>query len=138
PTEIDLSITTQVQPLLEAEVIPPFIPTDTEVVSIFVWQPENIRENWTNDQALAQPTLRPFSAGSGQASSVTTAGIAAEFTNDVNAGNVTEENTIFARGNNPIDGRFSESKGEQASVSKEREIHENSVRVPSKQLEQIN
>ena len=147
PTEIDLGSYTQVQPLLQAEVIPPFVPTDVnpEVVSTSVWQPENIRENWTNDQALAQPTLQPFDAGSGQASSVTTAGIAANFTfvdaeltDDVNAGNVTEQNTIFARGNNPIDGRFSESKGEQAGVSKEREIHENSVRVPSKQLEQIN
>ncbi|MEH2373526.1 hybrid sensor histidine kinase/response regulator [Nostoc sp.] len=131
PTEIDLDSYTQVQPLLQAEVIPPFVPTDvdTEVVSTSVWQPENIRENWTNDQALAHPSA-------GIAANFTF--VDAELTDDVNAGNVTEQNTIFARGNNPIDGRFSESKGEQAGVSKEREIHENSVRVPSKQLEQIN
>ncbi|MEH2463419.1 hybrid sensor histidine kinase/response regulator [Nostoc sp.] len=129
PTEIDLGSYTQSQPLLPAEVIPQVIATDTEVVSTSVWQPENTRENWINHEALAQPTA-------GIAANFTF--LDAEFADDVNAVNVTEQNTIFARENNPPDARFGEGKGEPNGVGKEREIHENSVRVPSKQLEQIN
>ncbi|MEH2414807.1 hybrid sensor histidine kinase/response regulator [Nostoc sp.] len=132
PTEIDFASYTQAQPLLEAKVIPQLLPTDiidTEVASTSVWQPENIRENWTNDQALAQPT-----AGMGTNFTF----VDEEFTNDVNVVDSTEEDTIFARENHPPDTRFAETKGEPIGVGKDREIHENSVRVPSKQLEQIN
>ncbi|MEH2322304.1 MAG: response regulator [Nostoc sp.] len=129
PTELDFNSSyTQSQPLLPAEIIP-HIATDTEVVSTSVWQPENIRENWTNDEALAQP-------GAGIAANFTFVDV--EFANDVNAVNVTEHNTIFSRENNSPDAKFGEGKGEQNGVAKERETHENSVRVPSKQLEQIN
>jgi len=135
PTEIDPDSYTQSQPLSKIEIIPQFVAPDvdhtnildTEVVSTSVWQPENTRENWTNDQALAQPSA-------GIAANFTF--VDAEFTDDVNAVNVTEENPIFARENNSTDARFGEGKGEP--TGKEREIHENSVRVPSKQLEQIN
>ncbi|MCC5644668.1 hybrid sensor histidine kinase/response regulator [Nostoc sp. CHAB 5824] len=127
PTELDGNYT-QPQLLLPAEVTP-HIATDTEVVSTSVWQPENTRENWTNHEALAQPTA-------GIAANFTF--LDAEFADDVNAVNVTEQNTIFARENNPTDPRFGEGKAEPNGVAKEREIHENSVRVPSKQLEQIN
>ncbi|MEH2248786.1 hybrid sensor histidine kinase/response regulator [Nostoc sp.] len=124
PTELDFSSYTQSQPLLQAEVIP-HPPTDIdntdilnpEVVSTSVWQPEI-----TKDEAIAANFTF----------------LDAEFTADVNAVNVTEQNTIFARENNPPDARFGESKGEPNGVGKERESHENSVRVPSKQLEQIN
>ncbi|MEH1836474.1 MAG: hybrid sensor histidine kinase/response regulator [Nostoc sp.] len=155
PTELDLNIYTQSQPLLQAEIIPQFIATDIdntdvldpEVVSTSVLQPEI-----TKDEVLAAPTLRPFSTrgsandkSQGNAGSVTAAGIAAnftfldaEFTDDVNAVNVTEDNIIFAKENNPPDARFDEGKGEPIGVGKERESYENSVRVPSKQLEQIN
>ncbi|MFS0515685.1 response regulator [Nostoc sp. UIC 10607] len=129
PTELDFGSYTQSQLLLPAEVIPQFIATDTEAVSTSVWQPENTRENWTNDEALVQPTA-------GIAANFTF--VDAEFADDVNAVNVTEHNTIFAKENNSPDARFGEGKGEQNGVAKEREIHENSVRVPSKQLEQIN
>lgn len=130
PTEIDLGSYTQSELLSKIEIVPQFVVPDvedhreildTEVVSTSVWQPENTRENWTNDQALAHPS----------------AGIAANFTfvdpefaDDLNGVNVTEQNTIFARENNHPDARVGESK--------ERENHENTVRVPSKQLEQIN
>ncbi|MBN3898949.1 MAG: hybrid sensor histidine kinase/response regulator [Nostoc sp. NOS(2021)] len=126
PTEIDLGSYTQSQPLLQAEVIPQVLDTDTEVevVSISVSQPEI-----TKDEALAQPTA-------GIAANFTF--LDAEFADDVNAVNVTEQNTIFTKENNPPDARFGESIGEPVGVAKEREIHENSVRVPSKQLEQIN
>ncbi|WP_298910285.1 hybrid sensor histidine kinase/response regulator [uncultured Nostoc sp.] len=129
PTEIELGSYTQSQPLLQAEVIPQVIATDTEVVSTSVWQPENTGENWINHEALVQPTA-------GIAANFTF--VDAEFADDVNAVNVTEQNTIFAKENNPPDARFGEGKGEPNGVGKEREIHENSVRVPSKQLEQIN
>ncbi|MEH1935131.1 MAG: hybrid sensor histidine kinase/response regulator [Nostoc sp.] len=126
PTEIDLGSYTQSQPLLQAEVIPQFLDTDTEVEveSISVSQPEI-----TKDEVLAQPTA-------GIAANFTF--LDAEFADDVNAVNVTEQNTIFTKENNPPDARFGESIGEPVGVAKEREIHENSVRVPSKQLEQIN
>ncbi|MEH2309914.1 MAG: hybrid sensor histidine kinase/response regulator [Nostoc sp.] len=129
PTEIDLGSYTQSQPLLQAEVIPQVIDTNTEVVSTSVWQPENTRENWINHEALAQPAA-------GIAANFTF--LDAEFADDVNAVNVTEQNTIFVREHNPQDTRFGEGKGEPNGVGKERDIHENSVRVPSKQLEQIN
>ncbi|WP_375510532.1 response regulator [uncultured Nostoc sp.] len=128
PTELDFASYKQSQPLLPAEIIPD-IATDTEVVSTSIWPLENTRENWTNHEALAQP-------GAGIAANFTF--LDAEFADDVNAVNVTEHNTIFARENNPPDARFSEGKGEPNGVAKERETHENSVRVPSKQLEQIN
>ncbi|MDF5736516.1 MULTISPECIES: hybrid sensor histidine kinase/response regulator [unclassified Nostoc] len=122
PTEIDLSNYTQSQPRLQAEVIPQLIATDTEVASTSVWQPKITPEIWTKDEAIAANFTF----------------VDTEFTDNVNTVNVTEENTIFAKENNPIDTRFSESKAEPVGVGKEREIHENTVRVPSKQLEQIN
>ncbi|MCC5657418.1 hybrid sensor histidine kinase/response regulator [Nostoc sp. XA010] len=122
PTELDFNTSdTQSQPLLPAEV-KPHIDIDTEVASTAVWQPENIKENWTNHEAIA--------------ASFTFVDV--EFADDANAVNVTEHNTIFSRENNPPDARYSEGKGEPNGVVKERETHDNSVRVPSKQLEQIN
>lgn len=135
PTELDFGSYTQSQLLLPpAEVTPQLPPADTdiidtEVVPTSVWQPENIRENWTNDEALAQPSA-------GIAANFTF--VDAEFADDVNAINVTEQNPIFARENNSPDAKYSEGKGESNGVVKDREIPENSVRVPSKQLEQIN
>ncbi|MBG1241276.1 hybrid sensor histidine kinase/response regulator [Nostoc sp. NZL] len=129
PTELDFGSYTPSQLLLPAEVIPQPLPTDTEVVSTSVWQPENTSENWTNHEALTQSTA-------GIAANFTF--VDAEFADDVNAVNVTEHNPIFAREDNLPDARFGEGKAEPNAVGKEREIHENSVRVPSKQLEQIN
>ncbi|MEH2193145.1 MAG: hybrid sensor histidine kinase/response regulator [Nostoc sp.] len=129
PTELDFGSYTQSQPLLPAASEIPQLPPadtdiiDTEVVPTSVWQPENIRENWTNDEALAAPST-------GIAANFTF--VDAEFADDVNAINVTEQNPIFARENNPPDAK------EANGVVKDREVHENSVRVPSKQLEQIN
>ncbi|QFS46569.1 response regulator [Nostoc sphaeroides] len=126
PTELDGSYK-QSQPLLPAKIIS-HIATDTEVVSTSIWPLENTRENWTNHEALAQ-------SAAGIAANFTF--VDAEFADDVNAVNVTEHNTIFSKENNPPDARYGEGKGEHG-VAKERETHENSVRVPSKQLEQIN
>ncbi|MFW9264757.1 hybrid sensor histidine kinase/response regulator [Nostoc sp. CALU 546] len=125
PTEIHLGGSTQFPALLPAEVIPQLLPTDvldTEIVSTAVWQAEITPETWVKDEAIAANFTF----------------VDAEFADDVNSVNVTEHNTIFAKEDNPPDARFAESKGEANGVGKERESHENSVRVPSKQLEQIN
>jgi two-component system, chemotaxis family, sensor histidine kinase and response regulator PixL len=124
PTEIDFGSYPQAQPLLPAEIIPQFIttdPVDTDIIDASVWEPKITPETWTKDEAIAAnfTFLDPE-------------------TDDVKAINVTEQNPIFARESNSPDARFSESKGELNGVGKERENHENSVRVPSKQLEQIN
>ncbi|MHC0065463.1 hybrid sensor histidine kinase/response regulator [Nostoc sp. UIC 10890] len=122
PTEIHLGGSTQFPALLPAEIIPQLLPTDvldTEVASTAVWQAEITPETWVKDEAIAANFTF----------------VDAEFADDVNSVNVTEHNTIFAREDNPSDARFGESKGEP---TKERDSHENSVRVPSKQLEQIN
>ncbi|MDZ7953226.1 hybrid sensor histidine kinase/response regulator [Nostoc sp. DedQUE09] len=124
PTAIDLG-SSQSQLLLPAEVIPQLLPTDvidTEVVSTAVWQAEITPETWVKDEAIAANFTF----------------VDAEVADDVNSVNVTEHNTIFAKEENPPDAKLSEGKGEPVAVGKEREIHENSVRVPSKQLEQIN
>ncbi len=130
PTEIDFGSYPQSQLLLPAEIIPEKVipqvittdPIDTNILDTSVWQPKITPETWTKDEAIAANFTF----------------VDAEFADDTNAINVTEQNTIFARDNNPQDARFGESKGEPNGVVKERETHENSVRVPSKQLEQIN
>ncbi|MFN6560149.1 MAG: response regulator [Nostoc sp. ChiSLP01] len=115
PTEIQFGNSTQSQPILKTEVIPQFIAKDatdtdileTEIVSIST-------ENENKDETVAANFTF----------------LDAEFTDDVNAVNITEQNTIFARESHPPDGKL--------AIGKEREIQENNVRVPSKQLEQIN
>ncbi|MHC5857135.1 hybrid sensor histidine kinase/response regulator [Nostoc sp.] len=125
PTEIDLSSYTQPPLLLPAEIIPQLLPTDTletEAASTAVWQAEITPEVWIKDEAIAANFTF----------------VDAEFADELNGVNVTEHNTIFSREDNSADAKFGEGKGEQNGVVKERETHENSVRVPSKQLEQIN
>ncbi|MEH1825141.1 MAG: hybrid sensor histidine kinase/response regulator [Nostoc sp.] len=125
PTEIDLSSSTQSPLLLPAEIIPQLLPTDildTEAASTAVWQAEITPETWIKDEAIAANFTF----------------VDPEFADEVNGVNVTEHNTIFSREDNSPDAKLGEGKGEQNGVVKERETHENSVRVPSKQLEQIN
>ncbi|MEA5504555.1 hybrid sensor histidine kinase/response regulator [Halotia wernerae UHCC 0503] len=57
----------------------------------------------------------------------------AEIAEDINLADVLEPNILFTPEIYP-----SEPKPETVSVSKDREAHDNTVRVPSKQLEQIN
>jgi two-component system, chemotaxis family, sensor histidine kinase and response regulator PixL len=57
---------------------------------------------------------------------------------DINFADVPEPNILFTPEISPTDYKFGEPKVETVSVSKDREAHENTVRVPSKQLEQIN
>ncbi|RCJ20640.1 hybrid sensor histidine kinase/response regulator [Nostoc sp. ATCC 43529] len=115
PTEIQFSNSTQSQPILKTEVIPQFIPTDatdTDILETEIVSPSTENEN-KDETVAANFTF-----------------LDAEFTDDVNAVNITEQNTIFARESHAPDGKL--------TVGKEREIQENTVRVPSKQLEHIN
>ncbi|MBH8551161.1 hybrid sensor histidine kinase/response regulator [Nostocaceae cyanobacterium CENA357] len=57
---------------------------------------------------------------------------------DMNIADVPEPNILFTPEISPTDYKFAEPKTETVTVSKDREAHENTVRVPSKQLEQIN
>ncbi len=115
PTEIQFVNYTQSQPTLKTEVIPQFIATDatdtdileTEIVSTST-------ETWNQNEIIAANSTF----------------LDAEFTEDVNAVNITEQNTIFAREHHTVEAKL--------TIGKEREISENTVRVPSKQLEQIN
>ncbi|MDZ8028526.1 MAG: hybrid sensor histidine kinase/response regulator [Nostoc sp. DedQUE11] len=115
PTEIQFGNSTQSQSILKTEVIPEFMgtdATDTDILEteIVSTSTENLNKNET---VAANFTF-----------------LDAEFTDDAHAINITEQNTIFARENHTPDGKL--------TVGKEREIQDNTVRVPSKQLEQIN
>jgi two-component system, chemotaxis family, sensor histidine kinase and response regulator PixL len=115
PTEIQISNYTQSQPILKTEVIPQFIAkdaTDTHILETEILSSSTETSN--KDETVAANFIF----------------LDAEFSEDVNAVNITEQNTIFARENHTTDGKL--------TVGKEREIQENTVRVPSKQLEQIN
>jgi chemosensory pili system protein ChpA (sensor histidine kinase/response regulator) len=57
---------------------------------------------------------------------------------EINAVEFPEPNIAFTQETSSIDYKHIERKGEMVGVSKEKEIHENTVRVPSKQLEEIN
>ncbi|MBD2680760.1 MULTISPECIES: hybrid sensor histidine kinase/response regulator [Nostoc] len=115
PTEIQFSNSTQSQPILKTEVIPQLIATDatdSDILETEIVSPST--ENANKDETVAANFTF----------------LDAEFTDDVNAVNITEQNTIFARESHAPDGKL--------TVGKEREIQDNTVRVPSKQLEHIN
>ncbi|MFN6539934.1 MAG: response regulator [Nostoc sp. EkiNYC01] len=115
PTEIKFVNYTESQPILKTEIISQFIATDatdTEILETEIVSTST--ENGHKDETVAANFTF----------------LDAEFADDVNAVNITEHNTIFARENQAIDAKL--------TVGKEREIQDNSVRVPSKQLEQIN
>ncbi|MBD2409963.1 hybrid sensor histidine kinase/response regulator [Nostoc calcicola FACHB-389] len=115
PTEIKFVNYTESQPILKTEIISQFIATDatdTEILETEIVSAST--ENGHKDETVAANFTF----------------LDAEFADDVNAVNITEHNTIFARENQAIDAKL--------TVGKEREIQDNTVRVPSKQLEQIN
>ena len=64
--------------------------------------------------------------------------IITEVTDDINPADMPEQNTLVAREISTTDYKFAEHKIESIGVGKDRENQENTVRVPSKQLEQIN
>jgi two-component system, chemotaxis family, sensor histidine kinase and response regulator PixL len=94
---------------------------DIEVISTDDLQSGQTEENWlVNEPIAANFTF-----------------LDTNIANDVAAVNIPEPNTIIA-GEVTTDSGFVERRSEPIGVGKEREIQENNVRVPSKQLEQIN
>jgi chemosensory pili system protein ChpA (sensor histidine kinase/response regulator) len=57
---------------------------------------------------------------------------------EINAVEFPDPNIAFTQENSPLDYKHIERKSEIVGVAKDKEIHENTVRVPSKQLEEIN
>ncbi|MBW4614794.1 MAG: response regulator [Desmonostoc vinosum HA7617-LM4] len=119
PTKIELSESvyvpnsyTQSEPLSIAQT--EFLPQ--------IWQPEVIEEIEPEEEKIA----------------ANFALINANLIDDINVLSIPELNTVIARENTITDSRFVERKGEIVTVGKERDIQDNTVRVPSKQLEQIN
>ncbi|MEH2070713.1 MAG: hybrid sensor histidine kinase/response regulator [Nostoc sp.] len=115
PTKIQFGNSIQSQPILKTEVIPPVSATNTTDTDILETEIVSTSIEINNkDETVA--TNFTF--------------LDAEFIDDINAGNIIEQNIIFAKDNHPLDAKL--------AIGKEREIQENTVRVPSKQLEQIN
>lgn len=132
PTEIEFvgvaNTYTQSESLSTADTIAQFLATDVadtnlhdiEVISTDDLQPEQTEENWlVNEPIAANFTF-----------------LDTDIANDVAAVNI-PPSTIVAE-ETTTDSRFVERKGEPIGVGKERDNQENNVRVPSKQLEQIN
>ncbi|MDZ8189613.1 MAG: hybrid sensor histidine kinase/response regulator [Nostoc sp. ChiSLP02] len=113
PTKIQFGDFTQPQPLLEPEAIPQLI--DTNATDTNILETELVSTSTENQHETVAANFTFLDA---------------EFTEDINAVNITEQNTIFAREHHTTDTKL--------TVGKEREIQDNTVRVPSKQLEQIN
>ncbi|WP_392533301.1 response regulator [Nostoc sp. C117] len=115
PTEIKFASSNQSQLILKTEVIEQFLGTDGTDADILETEIVSIStETESKDETIAANFTF----------------LDAEFADDVNAVNITEHSTIFAIESNTIDAKI--------GVAKERETQENTVRVPSKQLEQIN
>ncbi|MBK1987868.1 hybrid sensor histidine kinase/response regulator [Sphaerospermopsis aphanizomenoides BCCUSP55] len=57
---------------------------------------------------------------------------------EINSIEFPEQNIAFSQETPVIDYKYIERKGEIVGIAKDKEIHENTVRVPSKQLEEIN
>ncbi|MBH8577752.1 hybrid sensor histidine kinase/response regulator [Nostocaceae cyanobacterium CENA369] len=117
PTDIDLASYTPVEPLAKPQVVTHFVidTADTELLDIetlsaATTDPEIIAANFVSEDAVAD---------------------------DRNTVTLPEANTVLAREITTTDYKFVESR-ELVTVGKDREAHENTVRVPSKQLEQIN
>ncbi|WP_193196327.1 hybrid sensor histidine kinase/response regulator [Nostoc sp. MG11] len=132
PTEIEFggvaNTYTQSESFSTAETIAQFLATDVtdtnlhdiEIISTDNLQPEQTEENWLVNEPIA--TNFTF--------------LDTDIANDVAAVNI-PPSTIVA-GEVATDSEFVERKNESVGVGKERELQENNVRVPSKQLEQIN
>ncbi|MBW4686596.1 MAG: hybrid sensor histidine kinase/response regulator [Komarekiella atlantica HA4396-MV6] len=132
PTEIEFggvaNTYTQSESFSTAETIAQFLATDVtdtnlheiEIVSTDNLQPEQTEENWlVNEPIAANFTF-----------------LDTDIANDVAAVNIPPSTIVT--GEIATDSEFVERKNEPVGVGKERDLQENNVRVPSKQLEQIN
>ncbi|TBR59757.1 hybrid sensor histidine kinase/response regulator [Westiellopsis prolifica IICB1] len=126
PTELDLEQTfIQLSPQQSpTQEITPELETIASTLEDEILQAEVTVENWLDDEIIAAD----FEA------------LEAAFADDSNsfADELSEPTSVTAREIPVTDYKFVEPKREPVSVNKDRETQENTVRVPSKQLEQIN
>lgn len=131
PTQLEFGqpaevIYTQTEQLSTAAAIAEFLATDTDAADLSATdfdQSADEVETWLDDDIIATN----FES------------LEAEFANDIPEElNIPIPNTVAAREFSTTDYRFVERKAETVGLGKERDSGENTVRVPSKQLEQIN
>ncbi|MER3491576.1 MAG: hybrid sensor histidine kinase/response regulator [Mastigocladus sp. ERB_26_2] len=126
PTELDLEqtfIQLSTQPSATQELTPEFQQTASTAEDDEILQAEVTAETWLDEEIIAAD----FEA------------LEAAFADESNSvGDELGEPTITAREIPVTDYKFVEPKREAIAANKERETQENTVRVPSKQLEQIN
>ncbi|AFY34048.1 response regulator [Calothrix sp. PCC 7507] len=97
-------------------------PIETEIVAADVLESAEGDESWLDEKIIA----------------ASFASLEAEFADDIDEQVEFPELTTADPEISPTDYRFVERKSEPVGAGKERETPENTVRVPSKQLEQIN
>ncbi|PMB30795.1 hybrid sensor histidine kinase/response regulator [Fischerella thermalis CCMEE 5319] len=127
PTELDLEqtfIQLSTQPSATQEFTPQFQQTASTVEDDEILQAEVTAETWLDEEIIAADFEALEAAFADESSSV--------------ADELGEPTPINAREIPVTDYKFVEPKREAIAANKDREIQENTVRVPSKQLEQIN
>ncbi len=92
---------------------------EAEIVEPLLLETEDTEETWLNPEIIAA-SFESFDA------------------EIVDNAIVDEPPSVVTREISPTDYKFVERKPDPIGVGKDREVHENTVRVPSKQLEQIN
>ncbi|OUL37092.1 hybrid sensor histidine kinase/response regulator [Nostoc sp. T09] len=102
-----------------------FLATDTsEILASDFLQSEETEETWSQEDAIVPANFETLDV---------------EFAENIaEPVNFLDPRIVAAREISPADYKLIERKAEPVSNGKDREIHENTVRVPSKQLEQIN
>lgn len=127
PTELDLEqtfIQLSTQPSTTQELTPQFQQTASTAEEDEILQAEITAETWLDEEIIAADFEALEAAFADESNSV--------------ADELGEPTPINAREIPVTDYKFVEPKREAIAANKERETQENTVRVPSKQLEQIN
>ncbi|PMB42364.1 hybrid sensor histidine kinase/response regulator [Fischerella thermalis CCMEE 5205] len=127
PTELDLEqtfIQLSTQPSATQEFTPQFQQTASTAEDDEILQAEVTAETWLDEEIIAADFEALEAAFADESSSV--------------GDELGEPSPINAREIPVTDYKFVEPKREAIAANKDREIQENTVRVPSKQLEQIN
>ncbi|BAU07082.1 hybrid sensor histidine kinase/response regulator [Fischerella sp. NIES-3754] len=127
PTELDLEqtfIQLSTQPSTTQELTPQFQQTASTAEEDEILQAEITAETWLDEEIIAADFEALEAAFADESNSV--------------ADELGEPTPINAREIPVTDYKFVEPKREAIAANKDREIQENTVRVPSKQLEQIN
>jgi two-component system, chemotaxis family, sensor histidine kinase and response regulator PixL len=126
PTEIKLDDLANAQLSSTQAANADFLATDTEteLLTPDYLESEDIEEDWAEEEAIIPAYLETLDL---------------EFAEDISEPIKFSQPSVFAASEiSTTDYKLLERKTEPVANGKDREIHENTVRVPSKQLEQIN